>query len=38
MLSVGKQKEQEFSRFFRNVSEATTEQDIKDLLAYLATL
>ena len=30
MLRVGKQKEQEFARFFSNVSEATTEQDMKE--------
>ena len=29
-MSIGKQKEQEFARFFRNVSEATTEQDMKE--------
>ena len=30
MLRVGKQKEQEFARFFRDVSAATTEQDMKE--------
>ena len=30
MLKIGKQKEQEFARFFRNVTESTQEQDIKE--------
>lgn len=30
MLRIGKQKEQEFARFFRNVSQATEEQDMKE--------